>query len=385
MMGSASDLEALLGVDWRHAVERRRLDITRRIAGRTDVVLFGAGNLGRQVFRDIASLPFTPVAFVDNNTSIQGSEVEGLEVLGPDAAAMRFGPSALWLITVYTNSSVMEQCRALGVPWVTCAELSWALPGPHPPSFVFGIPERLADSASEIEAAASIWADAESEAEYRSQIRWRLLLDYAALAMPRPPAETYFPDDLISPSDGEVFVDCGAFTGDTIEAFLAARGGKFEQIVAIEPDAVSRRDLEHRVGDWKRSGIGPIRVEPFAAGSRRATVRFETTGTVGSSVGSGADSVDMAPLDEILSDCAPTYIKFDVEGAEHDALIGASGTILENLPVLAVSLYHKPEDLWDLPLLIRSLAPDYRLYLRRYSDERWETVCYAVPARRVKS
>jgi len=373
------DLDALLGSDWRHHVERRRSEITQRIAGRTDVVLFGAGYLGRHVHGDMDALPFEPRAFVDNNSTLWGTEIEGLEVLGPNAAAARFGQSALWVITVYTNSKVIEQCRALGVPWVTCAELSWALPEPHPQSLVFGTPEGLAESAREIETAASIWADAESEAEYRSQIRWRFLLDYAALGTPRPVIETYFPDDLIRHSAHEVFVDCGAFTGDTVEAFLAARGGSFERIVAIEPDALNCRALQNRIDDWSRSGIGPIRVEPVAVGSRRGTLRFDTTGTAGSSVGSGTDTVEVAPLDEILADCRPTYIKFDVEGAEHGALVGASGTIRANMPVLAVCLYHKPEDLWDLPLLIRSLRPDYRMHLRRYSDERWETVLYAVP------
>jgi FkbM family methyltransferase len=379
MTGSAIDLGSLLGADWRQEVERRRLEITQRIAGRTHVVLFGAGYLGTHVRRDLDGLPFKVEAFVDNDSTLWGSEIEGLEVLSPDAATTRFGQNALWLITVYTNTEVIAQCRVLEVPWVTCAELSWVLPEPHTQSLIFGIPERLAESAREIEMAACIWADVESEAEYRSQVRWRFLLDYSALGKPRPAVETYFPDDLIRPSDCEVFVDCGAFSGDTIEAFMAARGDRFELIVAVEPDAVNCRALQNRIDDWSRSGSGPIRVEPVAAGSRRGTLRFETTGTAGSSVGSGVDTVAVAPLDEILADCTPTYIKFDVEGAEHDGLLGASGTIRTNMPVLAVCLYHKPEDLWDLPLLIRSLGPDYRMYLRRYCDERWETVCYAVP------
>jgi FkbM family methyltransferase len=385
LTGSAVDLDAILGGGWRHEVDRRRSEITGRIAGRTDVVLFGAGDLGRQIRRDLIGLPFEPRAFVDNNNTRWGSEFEGLEVLGPDEAAARFGQSAMWLITVYTNGRVIEQCRALGVPAVTCAELSWVLPELHAHGLFFGIPERLAESAREIEAAASIWADAESEAEYQSQVRWRFLLDYSALATPRPPAETYFPDDLIRPLAREVYVDCGAFNGDTIEAFMAARGGQFERIIAIEPDPISGRVLKDRVDDWTQAGIGPIRVEPFAAASQRGTVSFEASGTVGSSVGSGTDTVEAAPLDEILRDCAPTYVKFDVEGAEHDALVGASRTIRDDMPVLAVSLYHKPEDLWDLPLLILSLGPGYRMYLRRYSDERWETVCYAVPAGRLRN
>ena len=108
---------------------------------------------------------------------------------------------------------------------------------------------------------------------------------------------------------------------------MAAREGRFELIVAIEPDVVSGQALQHRIDDWSRSGVGPIRLEPFAAGSHRGTVRFDSTGTVGSSVGSGTGTVDVAPLDEILADCIPTYLKFDVEGAEHDALVGASRMI----------------------------------------------------------
>jgi len=379
LTGKANSLDAILSDGWRHEVDRRRSGITERISGRTDVVLFGSGYLGRNVRRDLAGLPFNVLAFVDNNRTLWGSEIDGLEVLSPEDAKARFGQDVLWLITIYTNSRVIEQCGALGVPWVTCAELSWVLPDPHPQSFVFGAPERLAGYAEEIEAAASIWADADSAAEYRSQVRWRFLLDYAALRTPRPMAELYFPADLIWPRPDEVFVDCGAFTGDTIEAFLATRAGQFGQIVAVEPDPLNCQALRKRINEWSGSNPDRVHVEPMAVGSHRGRLRFDVTGTAGSSVGAGSDTVEVAPLDEILADRRPTYIKFDVEGAEHDALVGGSRTISANMPVLAVCLYHRPEDLWDLPLLVRSMGPDYRLYVRRYSDERWETVLYAVP------
>jgi FkbM family methyltransferase len=383
MTGSHSGLDTLLGPDWRQVVARRLSEIESRIAGRTDVILFGSGYLGRHMRRDLDALPFTPRAFVDNNPGIWGTDIEGLEVLSPNDAVARFGHSALWVITIYTNSRVIEQCRALEVPWVTCAEMSWVVPEPHPPSLAYGVPERLAESARQIDAAASIWADRESETEYRSQVRWRFLLDYAALGPPRPMTELYFPDDLVEPLDDEVFVDCGAFTGDTIEDFVTRRAGRFERIVAIEPDPVNRSALRARIGSWGSDHAGAVRVEPFAVGAERGTLRFEATGTAGSTVGTGRDIVDVAPLDELLEGCPPTYIKMDVEGAERDALLGAATTIEANAPVLAICLYHKPEDLWDLPLLIRSLRPDYRLYVRRHSDERWETVCYAVPPSRI--
>lgn len=379
MTSSATDLEPLLGAGWQDEITNRRVEIKQRIGDRTAVVLFGTGYLGRHVLPDLDGQAYKPVAFADNNPALWGTELGGLEVLSPATAVERFGHSALWLIAVYTNGPVIEQCRSLGVPWVTCAELSWVLPEPHPSSFVFGIPERLATSAVEILEADALWADPESVAEYRSQIRWRFLLDYEALGTPRPTVETYFPVDLIRPLADEVFVDCGAFTGDTIEAFLTAREGRFAEIVGVEPDAVNGHVMEKRIADWKRQGIGPIRVAPVAVGAERGSLMFDTTGTAGSRVGAGTETVDVAPLDEILVGSKPTYIKFDVEGAEHDALVGGAETIRANMPVLAVCLYHKPHDLWDLPLLVRSMRPDYRMYLRRYSDERWEQVLYAVP------
>ncbi len=91
-------------------------------------------------------------------------------------------------------------------------------------------------------------------------------------------------------------MDCGAFTGDTIEAFLAARDNVFGEIVGIEPDAVNGRELEGRIERWKAAGLGPIRVEPVAVGSHRGTLTFETTGTAGSRVGSGTETIDVGPV-----------------------------------------------------------------------------------------
>lgn len=379
MTGTANSLDSILGKDWQHQVDRRREEITSRIAARTDVVLFGSGYLGRHVRRDLDGLPYNAVAYVDNNPSLWGTQIDSLPVLGPDEAKARFGQEVLWLITIYTNAQVIEQCAALGVAWITCAELSWVLPEPHPPSFIFGAPKQLASFSSEIEEVASIWADTESAEEFRSQVRWRFLLDYEALQVPESMAELYFPSDLIRPRPDEIFVDCGAFTGDTVDAFLAARGGQFNQIVAVEPDPLNCSVLTSRIREWAGPSPERVHIAPVAVGARRGRLQFDVTGTAGSSVGAGTETVEVAPLDEILAGRKPTYIKFDVEGAEHDALVGGTGTISANMPVLAVCLYHRPEDLWDLPLLVRSIGPNYRLYVRRHSDERWETVLYAVP------
>ena len=83
-------------------------------------------------------------------------------------------------------------------------------------------------------------------------------------------------------------------------------------------------------------------------------------------------------LDEVFEDKSITFIKMDVEGAEYEALRGAEQTIRTQRPKLAISIYHKPEDILDLPQLLLSYQPEYRFYLRHYCIFNNETVLYAI-------
>ena len=70
----------------------------------------------------------------------------------------------------------------------------------------------------------------------------------------------------------------------------------------------------------------------------------------------------------------------DIEGAELDALIGARRTLVRDRPILAIAAYHRASDLWTIPRLIKSIVPEYDLHLRRYAEDCWELVCYAIPS-----
>ena len=93
--------------------------------------------------------------------------------------------------------------------------------------------------------------------------------------------------------------------------------------------------------------------------------------------------VEVAPLDELVPGGRATYLKFDIEGAEPDALNGAAQTIARNRPVLAVCLYHAQDHLWTLPVQTAALVGEgYEFHLRRYCADIFEEVLYAVPAER---
>ncbi len=201
-------------------------------------------------------------------------------------------------------------------------------------------------------AAAMELFDGPDKAEFAGQVHLRFTGDFGGLSDPVPGAQ-YFPSDLIRLKEGECFVDCGAFDGDTLEEFLSACGGQFHEFIALEPDPANFAALELKLLDSR------ITAYQLAASSARAQLPFRGSGTVGSAVApDGTSLVDCAPLDELLDGRSPSYIKMDIEGHELEALSGARETIRQYKPKLAVCVYHKADHLWKIPLLMKELQPD---------------------------
>ena len=195
---------------------------------------------------------------------------------------------------------------------------------------------------------------------------------------------SYFPTDLFTLSKDEVFVDCGAFDGDTLKDFLKVVDGRFKKFVAVEPDKANYQKLRDQV--MREYQAHSARILPFnlAIGEQRGIVRFSDFASTESRIDdAGTIEVECVPLDELLANDDPTYIKMDIEGSENAALRGGRETIARARPVLAVSVYHKAADLWELPLLIHEMVTDYAFYLRPEKRSGWDLICYAVPRERL--
>ena len=346
-------------------------------------VLFGSGRLGQITLAGLRKVGIEPMAFADNNSRLWGSKVNGLQVLSPASAAEQFGTKAIFVITVYTSAPLREQLTGMGLKVTSFAALAWQYPQSLTPHGGVILPGKIFDQARDVRKALQLWADETSRREYIGQLIWQSSLDPSVLPPHMPQNDIYFADDLYTALADEVFMDCGAFDGDSIQEFLKRRSGSFGQIIAIEPDPENCKALEVRVASLPIETRRRIKIVQSAAGSKHESVTFNVTGTAGSSIGEGSYQVQCAPVDE-LNDVNPTFIKMDIEGAEPDALLGARKTIQKNMPVMAICLYHAQEHLWQIPLLIQSISDDYKFFLRRYSDECWETVCYATPKGRLR-
>jgi len=182
----------------------------------------------------------------------------------------------------------------------------------------------------------------------------------------------YFPPFLCLTSN-EVFVDCGAFDGDTILSFNNAVGGQYKKIFALECDKINVTKLKEKLSSQTN-----VEIIEKACYSEKKTLSFFNNGTMESKIdNSGNITIETEKIDNIVSNFKTTYIKMDIEGAELEALKGAEYTIKKDKPKLAISIYHKKEDLLTIPQYILSLNDNYNLYLRHYGDTLYETVLYA--------
>jgi len=184
----------------------------------------------------------------------------------------------------------------------------------------------------------------------------------------------YFPDDLFRLNQNEVFVDCGAYDGDTITEFRRAINNQFDCIIAFEPDPGNFSALRSAV-----NGDSRIAVHPYAVGARREALYFEGGGTGARVSSAGQCEVQAISLDEALDGLAPSYIKFDIEGSEPDALDGARKTLIAHRPKLAVCAYHVPDHLWKIPTMLNELLPNSLLTLRAHCSDGFDCVCYCIP------
>lgn len=192
--------------------------------------------------------------------------------------------------------------------------------------------------------------------------------------------EQYFDLPQMNLSTCESFVDAGCYNGADTVAFL--RHCPDGTVYAFEPNpsqyAICKKNLAR---------ISNTRLYPYGIYNRTTILNFEQhnkdnptrSDGNGKISGLGNIKIEAVALDDVLKNEQISFIKMDIEGAELAALHGCKQIIEAQKPKLAISVYHKPEDIFEIPDYILTLNSNYQLYLRHYcAFSAYETVLYAV-------
>jgi FkbM family methyltransferase len=224
------------------------------------------------------------------------------------------------------------------------------------------------------DALAPLWgklADNESRAVFASVVRARSVGDAGFFRL-SPYREYDHP--IVRPRPGDTVIDGGAYWGDSARLFawqLRGRG----KIVALEPSVKHFRRLARQ----RLPGLIPMCLGAWNANEVRC---FEDDGGSSRIADQGSSTVHLAPIDWIVDELAlprVDVIKLDVEGAEAEALAGASETLRRFRPKVLLSIYHQRRDIYRLPQLLSSMLDDYRYYVGHHSPYHVETDLYAIP------
>lgn len=331
--------------------------------------IFGAKYLGRKLASIFIKLGYDVKSFIDNDTLLQGTFTDGLEVV-PLSSVSESSQIVIASVTyVYPIQVQLEKAgykNFVSYPLLTLIDSNTFPPEPS----LDGLRQDILNNQKEYDSLN--FCDEESYRVLKTLIEFRKTYDFSLLNNIKS-TEEYF--ESFMPKDTAVFVDGGAFDGDTVEKYIKFVEGKYKKIYLFEPDRISFTKAVNRLKNRQN-----IDFHNCGLYDKSAALSFCSSGEPGSSICDEDNSkknceISCRRLDDIVKEKA--FIKLDVEGAEPEALRGAQHLLKTGCP-LAVCVYHKPSHLWEIQKLIESINPEYSFYLRHYSDSVFDTILYGV-------
>lgn len=340
--------------------------------------IYGAGGYGRQVAGALAARGINTEAFIDGNAQ-PGAIVEGVPVVARDGVDPRRAAEKTMILAINNFQTPIGEVAAWGRSIFADVLYVPELPDVVDPALgnYWQGPRSLArQNAASIARLHDLLADDVSRTILEG------LVEYRVRGAPQfHPAvdrdHQYFARDLLLPKQDLAVIDCGAWPGDMIGSATAA-GHRISHWYAFEPDPRNFADLAKVARD---AGLAGASLFPCGVGDRTGMVSFaagsaDASRAVEEST-AGATSVPIVRIDDVIETARIDLVKLDIEGFEAQALDGMVRTLSRHRPRLCMAIYHKPADLWELPLRIADTFPGARLAIRQHGHNGYDTVLYA--------
>jgi FkbM family methyltransferase len=361
------------------------------------VVVFGTGEFSAYITALLAQRGIVPSCYCDNDASRLGTLFNSVPVLSVQELKNDFRTASILVATYAHRAAVLSQLLAEGfeqrqvfIPDIN-ESMVYEIASQYWSGFMGPNQKWIAARAASIERVHGLLSDEPSRELFKLRLALATsclspsLLEPLTKKIARHPLEQYFDATVDFGSarhrEDHAFLDAGAYTGDTIDVFLKWTGKRYRTILAFEPEPNTHRMLRDNTATcpgieyctkvlWSTPGMVPFEVVTARTGSGNVNLSGHAT-----------CEMEATTIDTLVAASDTTFIKMDIEGAELEALKGGAETIRRNRPVMAICVYHRPEHLIEIPLLLLDLLPNSRMYLRHYlsPNPTAESVLYMIP------
>lgn len=346
------------------------------------ILLYGAGAFGQENYDLFTKYGIKPIAFLDRNAQT-GETKKGIPVYHPNNPELAIDLRKKYRVFISISLSKMKmkmvKSDLYGMGYIHCSEAQTmtarqvkfdGVSTENPDN------DYIKVNQDKMFHALSLMSDVESCETYLSCIAGHLSRNYDNCYETDFPVQ-YFDAGIPYKKGLSHFVDCGAYTGDSLQTALQYCDF-IEEYVAFEPIPSNFTKLSQNT-DLLKQKIKHAWLFPCGVGEKTGNAKF----TISASSSAITNSVDgeifpLVKLDDALKGVNITLLKMDIEGAEPEALHGAKNLIVQQKPDMAISVYHSANHYWDIPCLLDNLNLGYRFYLRSHTPATLESVLYAV-------
>lgn len=333
------------------------------------IVMYGMGNGADKIIERLDSLGIEVSDFFASDGFVRGHSFHGKTVLSFSQVKEKYKDFIIILSFASSLDNVLDLFYSLDSQYEM-----YAPDVPVTGEGTFDL-QFYTEHKESFDKARALLADDLSRSVFDNVIKYKLTGKIKYLKeIETTPNEAW--NNVLSPHNYRICVDAGAYNGDTAKE-MTERFVNLKNVYALEPDRRNYKKLSAFAETENR--IIPINA---AAWDCNTTLEFDGSGNRNANTFSINTKktvfIEAKTIDGVCNTTAD-YIKYDVEGAEHKAIIGSMQTIKNSTPDLLVSVYHRNEDLYDLPLLVNQINPDYKLYLRKFKYvPAWDLNLYAV-------
>jgi FkbM family methyltransferase len=334
------------------------------------VILFGAGSAGLDAVWYLEQKNVNVMFFCDNDHAKHGNIIAGKEIYHPKIL-LDYQDDVVLITSDYAKE-IGKQLQGLGIKKF----------------YYFGYchdyerwhnhfnPGLIQDAFREIDQVRNLFSDDSSRLMFERLISFRMTSDPTHVSV--SDYDDYWHPS-VYPAPGDVIIDAGAWTGDTARFFAQRLKGECF-VLSFEPDGRNYRMLQENISKFDLVSI----VKPINLGIWNTNTFLNFNDSIKKSEQfrideTGDKEIEVVSLDSFIKTKALSVdlIKMDIEGAEYEAISGSKNIIKKFAPKLQICIYHKPDDLWKIPILIKKLNSNYKLYLGVHKQHFIDTVLYA--------